>query len=831
MRNRDRFGPAGRRTPPFRFAVLLPVAIALSLAACGGGGGGGGGLGRGGGSPGPGNPGNPGSGDACVPAGLLGCLASRHRKKAGFVNQWGLGKVGAEWAWARLEVKEGRGAAPGSGRTVGLIDSGIDKGHPAFAGKTVTETFLGGATDDGDSGGQHGTAVAGVIAGRPNAAFIGANAAALGVAWGADIAMFAIPIASDGGGASTADYVPVTLTHLAASASAWKGFVDAATGWSSGGRTLDFVNASVGSNGIVDLYSEAELRANFSTAIAAMAQAGASEKTVFVWAAGNAHGDPCKSSDFTKDPSLCVNDKVVEKWKVVAKSPEVLAGLPARISELRGHTLAVAAVGSDGAIASFSNRCGIAAEWCLAAPGVGIRTAFTERPCLLPLEHVTCRGAYSPSGTSFAAPMVTGALAVMQHYFRDQLSNTALVTRLLETADNTGIYADSAVYGHGLLDLDAATKPVGSSSLALGDRVGGPASPAAQTRLALGSAFGNGPALSLAGREVAAFDELGAPFWYRLGDFVPAAPRVSAFARLDAFMAPEAWRPRAAAAPGGLGLTGVPSTVAGNPGRAVPPLLGGFAPGGRIAGWEGLRLGFVDAPAPAPGGGHLSLAAKALAFEAEGPGGLGFAAFSTEGMQGRTPVSGALLSWRSRERPLALRAGLLGERETMLGSRSAGAFGRLSAGSAFVGVDGGIQAGAWRLDASAEAGIAHAAADGGMLTGLSPLFSSAFALRAERPLDATGSLRLSVSQPLRVESGRARFSIPAGRTKGGRVLRRTLNASLAPSGRQIDFAAGWRKRLDAGGDLRLGAVWTLDPGHDPSAPAELTLLAGYRHSF
>ena len=190
-----------------------------------------------------------------------------------------------------------------------------------------------------------------------------------------------------------------------------------------------------------------------------------------------------------------------------------------------------------------------------------------------------------------------------------------------------------------------------------------------------------------------------------------------------------------------------------------------------------------------------------------------------------------MLSWRSPERPVGLRAGLIGERESLLGSRAAGAFGRLSAGSAFVGFEGGTRVGAWRLDASAEIGMAHAAAGGGLITGVSPLFSSAFAIRAQRPLAGRDTLHLSVSQPLRLETGRARLSVPVGRTKDGRVLRQPLTADLAPTGRQIEIAAQWHRPLPAAGAVRLGATWTIHPGHDAAAPSDLTLLAGWRHKF
>jgi len=57
--------------------------------------------------------------------------------------------------------------------------------------------------------------------------------------------------------------------------------------------------------------------------------------------------------------------------------------------------------------------------------------------------------------------MVSGGLAIMKQLFRDQISNEELVSRLFATADSTGIYAARETYGHGRMDLGAATSPVG----------------------------------------------------------------------------------------------------------------------------------------------------------------------------------------------------------------------------------------------------------------------------------------------------------------------------------------------------------------------------------
>ena len=213
------------------------------------------------------------------------------------------------------------------------------------------------------------------------------------------------------------------------------------------------------------------------------------------------------------------------------------------------------------------------------------------------------------------------------------------------------------------------------------------------------------------------------------------------------------------------------------------------------------------------------------------PGGLRLAAFSTEGMSGRAPVSGATLAWRPPDAPVGLRAGLVSERETLLGSSTAGAFGRLAAHSAFAGIEGGARIGPWRVAGGAEIGAVHARPRGGILTAVSPLTTSAFAVAAERGLAAGGRLRVSVAQPLRVEAGRARLSVPVGRSHGGDVLRRPVAAALSPSGREIEIAASWRRELAAGGELRLGARWTGQPGHAANAEPELGLLAGWRARF
>ncbi|MCH9852440.1 MAG: S8 family serine peptidase [Alphaproteobacteria bacterium] len=122
-------------------------------------------------------------------------------------------------------------------------------------------------------------------------------------------------------------------------------------------------------------------------------------------------------------------------------------------SELAGKWLTVIAVDSDNRIASFSNGCGDAKEFCLAAPGHTIySTSISDGDEQYENKH----------GTSMAAPHVTGALAALKSLF-PSMTSTELVDLVLNTADDLGDDGTDDVYGRGMLNLDEASKPQGDA--------------------------------------------------------------------------------------------------------------------------------------------------------------------------------------------------------------------------------------------------------------------------------------------------------------------------------------------------------------------------------
>ena len=777
-------------------ATLLLVGLLFS--GCGGGGGVGPSP-----NPDPPPPSPPNPAPKCIQTATFGCIsperydqesnriAQTERTRTGFSNQWALGAVKADQAWAHLELARGT-VEPGAGVTVGLIDTGIDQDHPSFTGTRITEEFLGTAVDERGGAFSHGTAVASIIAARPTPGFLDGGFS--GVAPGADLKMFAIRLRTGGG-----TYSPVKLDSLKTDDPSEANIFTQVLR-----QDVDILNLSFGVEGIIENedYSAADLRSNFGQTIAALEQRGRAEKAILVWAAGNAHGRPC-----TLGTANCVAGTMGAT--INARSVEVFPGLVARIEALRGHSIAVVSVDRNGDIADSSNRCGIAADWCLAAPGHLVRVAYFGPADGRPGARGFASGA---SGTSFAAPMVAGGLAVMKQLFRDQLSNTELVTRLFATANKGGKYEERHIYGQGMMDLAAATRPVGGTMVAGGATVSEGGIGLRLTGLRLGGAFGDALGQSLAGQELAAFDGLGAPFWFRLTDLTGSTPVPSSLLRLYELMDDAPIRQWV----GGRLTTFTPGRVGG----AVEQDLG----------YGRLRLGFLETPTGVEGG-HFVLARNATTLTLTGANGVAATAFTTSGFAGRAPASGAALSWRPFDVPVGFRAGWLNERGTLLGTAAAGAFGSLSADAAFAGVETGFEVGTWRLSADAELGTAVPRLRGGMIARMSSLTTSAFALHATRLLTNGGSVRVSVSQPLRVEEGRATLSVPIGRTKSGAVLRSSLAADLTPSGRQMNVSAQWRHPLTNRGELRFAATWMRHPGHSADAPPGLRLLAGWRFAF
>ena len=104
-------------------------------------------------------------------------------------------------------------------------------------------------------------------------------------------------------------------------------------------------------------------------------------------------------------------------------------------------------------ISTFSNRAGSGAAYTLMALGFKDQAPDNTGTQFL------------WNGTSFSAPTVSGAVALMAQAFPN-LTGKQIVSILFQTADDLGAPGVDSIYGNGRLDIQRAFQPIGTTSLA-----------------------------------------------------------------------------------------------------------------------------------------------------------------------------------------------------------------------------------------------------------------------------------------------------------------------------------------------------------------------------
>ncbi len=633
-------------------------------------------------------------------------------------------------AWSNLRLVYGDGTRPGANVRIGMIDDGIDLRHPGLAGADVIERFYGDATKESSTTfnsdtftNSHGTAIAGAI--LANGQFTDNYYNFHGIATAAQLHFFTVPIDKETGNFQAGPHI-VEIMNTART------------------ENIRIINMSFGRSDRADEY-DPNLVSLENEIISAYAQIDHEDKIIIVRGAGN---------DSYPHPSST-------------------AALPYFIPELKGHYVAAAAVHEDGSIGKLSNHCGLADEWCIAAPTSGIPDLYSGLE-----DGEAIHSIYFSHGTSTSAAFISGSLALMQQMFRDQLSSEELVSRLFATADKTGLFADSSIYGQGLVDLDAATSPVGELRVALGDTG---SAPLTDTQVNLGAPFGDALSQAMAGREIAALDALNAPFFMPLERLYRQPALVT------------------------HGTLFRPGFMSSGPVQYLDNGLGSRA---------GL-LSIADNAIAAT----LSLNRTALRT------------YASLTRPGRPAVTGADLAWPLPSRRVSLQTGTLFEQGSLLGTRPYGAFGDVNTLISYSTFTARDTFNGWQVRADLQLGYAVPRfRSAGIISTISPLVTSAFNIDARRQLTGRVAVLFSVSQPLRIESGQAILAVPTGRRKNSAVTLARLRTNLAPSGRQIDLSTRIRgafRRFN----YDLSAAWSLDPVHRSSAPNEFRLQFSLQASY
>ncbi|MBT3195735.1 MAG: S8 family serine peptidase [Candidatus Ruthia sp.] len=124
---------------------------------------------------------------------------------------------------------------------------------------------------------------------------------------------------------------------------------------------------------------------------------------------------------------------------------------------LENTLIAVVATDSSNVIASYSNKCGVAKNWCMAAPGSSVYSTVDTTDT----TDADSDGYNTYNGTSMAAPHVSGAVAVLRSKWPSKTA-AETVTILYDTATDLGAVGVDVVYGRGLLNLDNAVYAQGA---------------------------------------------------------------------------------------------------------------------------------------------------------------------------------------------------------------------------------------------------------------------------------------------------------------------------------------------------------------------------------
>ncbi|MGB3394499.1 MAG: autotransporter domain-containing protein [Stenotrophomonas sp.] len=168
----------------------------------------------------------------------------------------------------------------------------------------------------------------------------------------------------------------------------------------------------------------------------------------------------------------------------------IYATLPRYVPELEKYWLSVANINLSGAIDGSSSICGQTMDWCVAAPGTGITSSVVEGDIegeairdedgnVIGFRVVSESPEYgygNMTGTSMAAPHVTGALALLMERF-PYLDNPQVRDVLLTTATDLGAPGVDEIYGWGLIDLKKAIDGPGmlrvDTDVVMNQRAGG----------------------------------------------------------------------------------------------------------------------------------------------------------------------------------------------------------------------------------------------------------------------------------------------------------------------------------------------------------------------
>jgi hypothetical protein len=496
-----------------------------------------------------------------------------------------------------------------------------------------------------------------------------------------------------------------------------------------------------------------------------------------------------------------------------------------------------------------SNKAGLGASHYLVALATRVRTINQDGAAIL------------ASGTSYAAPAIAGAVALLAQAFPN-LTSAQILNLLYTSAHDLGTAGNDDVFGYGLVDLAAAFVARGATSVA-----GTSVLLSTTDNGTLSAPMGDA---SLAGLSTLFVDSYGRAYEVDLsGSFGRAYSGARLWSALDS---------NGQTAGAGFGATGIALSVSGAD-RGDRAGLGPLSLTARdrqtaraLAGWIVSRLsrdtsfavgvargsgalidqmalrraaGFLLADAAGDSLGFRAAPAYASALRHQ-IGGWGVSAAIDKGdalvwdhglRQGYEHypyiMTSLSLDRRFGAARLGLKASQLDEKGTVLGARFGGMLGAPGATTRLLGLTGNVaMPSGWRVEGRYQRGWTRVGA-GGVRRSVDALATEAwsFDLLRDGLFQRGDAFGLRVSQPVRVASGGFDLTLPvAWDYATGAATNAVSRMNLAPTGRERDAEVHYALPVLAG-SFSTSLFLRMDPGHYAAVPDDLGVAMRFAMAF
>ena len=485
-----------------------------------------------------------------------------------------------------------------------------------------------------------------------------------------------------------------------------------------------------------------------------------------------------------------------------------LAGLPVLYPEFADSIIGVVAVDENGEIASFSNRCGSAKDFCIAAPGVSVLgAASSDAVSSTGVQYGEDEYTYS-SGTSMAAPVVTGAIGVLASNF-PELTSAEILQVIKDTATDLGQEGVDEVYGNGLLNLKNAVAPQGTITVMSGTDISQGSIPLSKSWIAGDNVITSSLASSLTNTSMMVTDKYDRGYSVKISSLVSKSKNSISDISTDIA--------RFTAAPANIDLSNESTGFDILPSGVSTKLSNNWSNAGAFSS-PYARL--VDSPV-------VSYTAKTDAFE--------MTVYGAVDKEGSNYASLEIGTSTDKPLDMSVELGQLYENDQMLGTHITGAFGQnLSTKTHFAKVNTNLEFSSdLGMVATASLGVTDFQSNGIFQSGSNITTSSyGVGLYKNNLFQPNDTISFGLSRPMSINQGQISLDLPIAMSaaendvRTSSVSRSKQKISMNQSDTTADIQLGYSSLIGKG-RLSIGGAYR----YNASTQDEMTMAAGLTFSF